>query len=417
MLRPRGLTIAKDGLILLATITAVQLWNSVAPITADPTAVSSFNGGVLYTMGGNGNGTSYLRAYQEGSWATLGQWSIPALSTGGAVQATVRGTAYDGGYLYIAAGGDAASGSPAAGQLIKWDLVNNTQVFAKSYSFGVDQLAACNGYVYMPTGEGSTGTSWEVLKESDGSVVGQLSGPTAGPHNTICTTASGTTHVYLAGRCLHGSCNGSYLAQGSCTAGNPCLSANGTTVGPGLGTGGIRPFTVGRGLSRVWETWSYYRGFSIGDLSTGKILASENFGSYSGTSTTPSHGISVDPANKEVYVLDMPSNQIEVWSAADSPAHLATINLTAFYGGKDSSSVCGYDCRKVGWVQHSFDGKYVIVGEAGDIISTASQTLVVSATAGPSQLHTDLFNTRHGYIDVDWSNGAPTSGSHFGLGG
>jgi hypothetical protein len=347
----------------------------------------------------------------------LGSWKVPALATGGAVQATVRGTAFDGGYLYISAGGDGASGRPAAGQLIKWDLKTNTQVFAKSYGFGVDQLAACSGYVYMPTGDGSRSTVWEVLSEKDGSVVGQLSGPTAGPHDTICTTVSRTTHVYLGGGCIYGGCNNSYLGQASCAPGKPCLNANGTKVGPGLGQGGIRPFTVGKNLSRVWETWSYYRGFSIASLSTGKIINSENFGAYiNPKSSAPSRGISVNPANTQVYVLDMPKNQVEVWSASDTPAHLATIKLDAFYGGVESSSVCGYGCGKEGWVQHTLDGQYVIIGDAGDIVQTSTRSLVVSSSKGSKALHTDLANTRHGFIVVNWAQQAPVAGSHFGIG-
>ena len=72
------------------------------------------------------------------------------------------------------------------------------QLWARPYTFGVNQPAACNGYVYLPTGEHSSGTAWEVISESSGAVLGTIQGPTAGPHNTICQKdSSGNFHVYL----------------------------------------------------------------------------------------------------------------------------------------------------------------------------------------------------------------------------
>jgi hypothetical protein len=50
----------------------------------------------------------------------------------------------------------------------------------------------------------------------------------------------------------------------------------------------------------------------------------------------------------------------------------------------------------------------VFVGESGDVISTATNSI---ATFIPQ-----LANTRHGFIDVLWRNGAPVAGNHFGYG-
>jgi hypothetical protein len=368
---------------------------------AAPASTSAFNGGVLYVA--NDNGT--MTAYQEGTWAQLGQWSVPGVGAG------IRGTAYDNGFIYIAAGGDQASGSSKNGSIIKWNLVTNSvdPNFSETGNYGYDQLAACNGYIYLPSGEGDSGSTWNVFTEATGAHVGTISGPTAGPHNTICTTSGATTHLYLGGRCYSGGCGSSSLGQATCTAGSPCLSDNGVSVGPGQGSGGVRPFTVGKNLTRVWETWSFKRGFSIGDLTTGKILSTVDFGSYGGGTTTPSHGISVNPADTEVYVLDSPNNQVRVFPTTDNvtlSSQLAAINVSSFWGSSES---CAYDCTKVSWIQHSFDGQYVFVGDSGDIINTSSRTVVKHLS--------DLANTRHGFIDVDWSGGKPVCGSHFGIGG
>jgi len=183
----------------------------------------------------------------------------------------------------------------------------------------------------------------------------------------------------------------------------------------------VRPFTVGRALSRAWITWTKYRGFSIGNLLTGKILASVNFGSYSQSicGSAPSHGISVNPSNTQVYVLDSPQKQVRVYSAADTPSLIATINVDGFCAATESSTYCGGpSCAAEGWLQHTLDGNYVLVGSSGDVINTSTRTLAVSSSSSDNahQLYTDLRNTFHGFIVVNWSGGAPVAGSHFGVG-
>ena len=128
----------------------------------------------------------------------------------------------------------------------------------------------------------------------------------------------GRSGRHVGGRCYAGGCHRSYLAQATCARGR---CKRGLNVGPGLASGGVRPFTVGRRLSRAWETWTHYPGFSIGSLTTGKILASVKFGSYTrsdcGGIAPPSHGISVNPGDTEVYVLDTPKSKVRVYSASD----------------------------------------------------------------------------------------------------
>ncbi len=410
-------------LIAMANIAGPSTDGSRLTATTSANATSSFSGNVIYTVSrANSNN---LKAYQVGTWALLGQWTVPALEQQAYPQrfmTTARGAAYDNGKLFISAGNYNPQATGDSGQLVAWDLVNNKQLWDKTYTTAVDQPAACNGYVYMPTGEGSTSTAWNVISESTGGIVGTINGPSAGAHNTVCSKdSSGKYHVFLGGRCLKGGtgCAPWSLGQDVCN-GASCTA--GPNVGPGLGSKGVRPFTVGKNDTRAWITWTGYRGFSVGDLSTGKILSSTNFGSAisCGGISALSHGISVSPDNTEVYVLDSGANQVRVYSAADSPGSpLATINIDGFCGATESSTYCGGpDCTPDGWLEHTLDGKYVLVGSSGDVIDTSTRKLVVSkaSTGSALQLYTDMRGAEHGFIVVNWSGGVPVAGSHFGEG-
>jgi hypothetical protein len=350
----------------------------LAPAAGDARPVTaSTSGAVLYVA--NDDGT--LTAYQEGSWTRVGRWSGLPFSGG------IRGTAFDGTDLYFAVGGD--GGPRGNGALVKWDLTTDSVVYDVSYPFGVDQLNACGGSLYIPVGENAkTSRTWEQIDESTGAVIGSVQ-EGQGPHNTLCVDG----HWYFGGR------YDDYLYQSS-----------GPRIGPSPSSvAGVRPFTVGFGNTRAWITWTDYRGFSVADIATGRILDSVNFGPLppGWAQTTASHGISVDPANSAVYVLDMTQDAVRAYTTADSPSLLATIPLDhAIYRGVDAG--CAYDCTKVGWLQHSVDGAYVFVGESGDVISTATNSM---ATFIPP-----LANTRHGFIDVLWQNGVPVAGNHFGFG-
>jgi hypothetical protein len=364
----RGLLTLGLAAVLLVTSMGAS-GGSVKTVTPD--------GAVLYVA--NDDGT--LNAYQEGSWTLVGSWTgLPF--TGG-----VRGTAFDGQDLYFAVGGD--GGANGTGSLVKWDLMTGTVVYDVAYPFGVDQLNTCGGSLYIPVGEAAkTSRTWEQISEATGAVIGSVQAG-LGPHNTLCVNGQ----WYFGGR------YDNYLYQ-----------STGPMIGPSPSSvAGVRPFTVGLGNTRAWITWTDYRGFSIADTTSGQILDSVSFGPLptDWNQTTASHGISVDPASSAVYVLDMTQNAVRAYTTTDSPALLATIPLShPIYKGFDSP--CAYDCTKVGWLQHSVDGSYVFVGESGDVISTATDSIVTYIPP--------LADTRHGFIDVLWQDGLPVSGDHFGYG-
>jgi len=303
----------------------------------------------------------------------------------------IRGSDVDpvGGHLYIAYGG--TGGSRGNGSLLKWNLLTDSAEWNRSYSFGVDQFSYCDGRIYMPTGEASTGNNlWKIIEAQTGDVIGSQAGG-GKPHNTICHNGN----VYMGG------VGGRYLVTTGATA---------PKIGPTPSSySGVRPFTVNADDTRTWITWTKYRWFSVANARTGAILASVNFGPVPSTfiGTAPSHGISLAPDGSEVYVLDMPSQSVRVYSATDSPQFLATVPLTHQITGNESP--CSHGCRRVGWILHSGDGRYLFVGNSGDVIDTQTRSVVAYL---PS-----LANDRHGFLEVEWTAGVPTgTTSHFGYG-
>ena len=77
------------------------------------------------------------------------------------------------------------------------------------------------------------------------------------------------------------------------------------------------------------------------------------------------------------------------------------------HGGTEQA--CAWDCSKDGWVMHSRDGKYVYIGDSGDVIDTTTHTVTTYLEL--------LANCRHGFLDVIWKNGQILDTStHVGLG-
>jgi hypothetical protein len=70
--------------------------------------------------------------------------------------------------------------------------------------------------------------------------------------------------------------------------------------------------------------------------------------------------------------------------------------LVPALGGTESP--CLYDCAKEGWLTHVGDGRYVVVGDSGDIIDTTTRTIAYNLST--------VNNTRK-FLEIDWQNGHP----------
>jgi hypothetical protein len=345
-------------------------------------SLNNFDGPVFYITKGDGT----LHAMQEGTWTEIGMWS------GLPITDAIRGSDADpdAGVFYFthgAAGPNSNGITNKMGSLGAWDLYQNKLIYDKKLTHGVDQPSYGQGLVYVPAGEYTNVRTWYYYRASDGTLMGMEDGG-MNPHDTIWKNS----HRYYGGT------EDTFLYV---------LGLPFTKIGPSpSGTAGVRPFTINGPETRAYITWSNYRGFSVADLSDGHIIKSVQFAPGS-CFIAPSHGITLSPDNKEVYIMDLCAQSIQAYTADDNPQLVKTIPLMHQLMGSEMN--CAWDCNKDGWIMHSRDGKYVYVADAGDIIDTATHTIVAYMPY--------LANCRHGFVEMDWKKGQIVgTTTHVGLG-
>jgi len=243
--------------------------------------------------------------------------------------------------------------------------------------------------IYMPTGEAAAGGIWKVIDAESGKVKASIDCGGIGPHNTVVSPDG--SRVYLGPRYSN------YLMVAS-TSSNRVIRK----IGPVGGIGGIRPFTINGAQNLAFITLSGFLGFQVGDINTGHILYTvpvQGFPTRGGAPSSPSHGISLSPDEKEVYVIDSISNYVHVFDVAglpgSAPRQVADIQLLGAMSHNESP--CTYNCRKYGWLHHSRDGRYVFVGDSGDVIDTSLRKTAMTLPA--------LANSRTD-IEIDFQGGA-----------
>lgn len=327
----------------------------------------------------------------DNNHALVKQFTIPETGKRGVAVSPGRGM------LYVSyCGANVCGGSH--GSLLAYDLVNNRVAWNVSYAFGVDQPAITpdGSKIYMPHGDGSDGLT-SVLDASNGNVLGSVNTGTFG-HNVVASLDG--SQVYVAG---YTGTNYNYVHVVNPT--------NNQTFDVGPTLNGVRPFTVNAAHSLLFTTSSNTCGFQVLSITTKAPLYTVPFsGSCAwSASTAPSHGISLSPDERRVYVMDAPLDQLEVYDVsglpASAPSFVASVPLGSLSG---FSSSCQTYCEREGWVLNDLSGRYVYVGDAGNVISTSTLQVVATLPA--------LQNTRQ-MIEVDWTNGAISATStRFGLG-
>jgi DNA-binding beta-propeller fold protein YncE len=302
--------------------------------------------------------------------------------------------------LYISHGGD--GGGNGNGSLLAYDLVSQRVLWDHSYPRGVDSMAITpdGRRIYLPDGELSPDGVWSVVDARTGDVIGEISAG-VGPHNTVMSLDG--KRVYLGGR------NSAYLDVASTNTDRVIRR-----VGPL--ENGVRPFTVnGRGTI-AYTTATGFLGFQVSSITTGRVLYTETFGSRFGwnpatfPATAPSHGISLSPDERQVWVIDGPNSYVHVFDVTGVPRHrprlIANIRLAHPLTGLESG--CSYDCQRDGWLQHSRSGCFVYVGDSGDVYS--------ATTFRPVAFLAPLQDTRK-MLEIDWRRGVPVAtSSRTGLG-
>jgi hypothetical protein len=115
----------------------------------------------------------------------------------------------------------------------------------------------------------------------------------------------------------------------------------------------------------------------------------------------PSHGLSLAPDRPELWVLDAPNSTVHVFDVSgvpkERPRPLEDIRLSKPLSG-DENPCTARPCGRLGSLQHSADGRFVYVGDAGDVIDTETR----ATTANLDALH----NSRV-HLEVDFVDGRP----------
>jgi DNA-binding beta-propeller fold protein YncE len=117
--------------------------------------------------------------------------------------------------------------------------------------------------------------------------------------------------------------------------------------------------------------------------------------------SSPSHGATLSPDERELYVIDAVHEAVQVWDVSRvdegvAPSRLGVIPVANLLHGIESS--CAYECQKGGWLQHSLDGRFVYVGDSGEVIDTATRKVIT--TLAP------LAQTKK-CMEIDWQGGVP----------
>ena len=114
----------------------------------------------------------------------------------------------------------------------------------------------------------------------------------------------------------------------------------------------------------------------------------------------PSHGLSLAPDRPELWVLDAPNSVVHLFDVSGLPSGrprpLGDIRLSKPLSGDENP--CSHACGRLGFLEHSSDGRFVYVGDSGDVIDTQTRQQVANLEA--------LHNSRV-YLEVDWVDGKP----------
>jgi len=174
--------------------------------------------------------------------------------------------------------------------------------------------------------------------------------------------------------------------------------------------GGLAPFPsdivniVDPRRQLMYVTRPGFLGFRVIDMRTATSLYDVNFKGFTWNREfgpdPPSHGLSLAPDGSELWVLDAPNSTVHVFDLGPlpeaAPRLVRNIRLSKPISGDESP--CAGACRRLGSLQHSSDGRYVYVGDSGDVISTADYEVVANLAA--------LHNSRVA-MEVVFSDGRP----------
>jgi len=128
----------------------------------------------------------------------------------------------------------------------------------------------------------------------------------------------------------------------------------------------------------------------------------------------------MSPDERWLYLLDSVNGYVHVFdiSGGVEVRPIQKFDVKLDHGLLQIENHCAYDCLGDGWLHHSLDGRYVFVGDSGDVIDTG----IVSGYANPPTVVgflPQMVNSRE-EIEIDFQSGkvvaAMTNRSSIGTG-
>jgi sugar lactone lactonase YvrE len=293
--------------------------------------------------------------------------------------------------MFITFGGDGPANGSGNGSVLAYDLVQEKVVWEVKLNTGIDSGAVSpdGKTLYIPTGESTESGIWNMLSASNGALIGTIQGG-SGAHNTVASPDG--RYVYLGGR-THNFLDVYETATGKVKE-----------IGPLVGS--VRPLTANGSGTLAFTTATNFDGFQVSSVTTGKVLFTVSFGEVPKEFpfTAPSHGIGLSPDEKQLYAIDSVHKQVQYFDVSRVKEGVAPtqIGVVPVAGLSGSETGCAYDCKRGGWLQLSLDGRFLFVGDSGEVIETATRKVIATLPT--------LAQTKKS-IEVDWQSGVPIATS------
>lgn len=262
------------------------------------------------------------------------------------------------------------------------DLITDKIVWEKQYKGGCDRMAISpdGKTMYLPSLEKDF---WNVVDCENGNIIAKIP-VTRRAHNTIYG-ASGN-HVYLDD-----------IASPWLFVADAKTHTIVNKVGPFYNN--VRPFTINGKETLAYVTCDSLLGFEVGDLKTGKKLASVVVEGWEKGPVrrhgNPSHGIGLTPDEKEIWVCDGHNMRIHIFRNEPPYQQLSTIPLQDMPG----------------WVTFSVDGKYAYPS-SGEVIDVKTRKILMTLT---DESNNSVASEK--MVEIEFKGGKPVyAGNQFGIG-
>jgi DNA-binding beta-propeller fold protein YncE len=262
------------------------------------------------------------------------------------------------------------------------DLTTDKVIWEKNYTGGCDRMSISpdGKTMYLPSLEKDF---WNVVDCEKGDIIAKIQ-VTRRAHNTIYGPSG--NNVYLDD-----------IASPWLFVADAKTHTIVNKVGPFYNN--VRPFTINGNETLAYVTCDSLLGFEVGDLKTGKKLASVVVEGWEKGPVrrhgNPSHGIGLTPDEKEIWVCDGHNMRIHIFRNEPPYQQLSTIPLQDMPG----------------WITFSVDGKYAYPS-SGEVIDVKSRKILMTLT--------DEFNNSAAsekMVEIEFKGNKPVkAGDQFGIG-